>query len=125
VHEIAFPQETEPIVQELEAFFETNATCDAVLFATNYLGLYGLEALSRLGRRIPEQLAVVSFDDNNLFRLYSPPITVVAQPIEAMAEAIIHTLLSALREPHGSRTHGAASASTPASGALIVHSGGG
>jgi LacI family transcriptional regulator len=96
VHEIAFPQETEQIVQELKAFFETNATCDAVLFATNYLGVYGLEALSRLGRRIPEQLAIVSFDDNDLFRLYSPPVTVVAQPIEAMAEAIIHTLLNAL-----------------------------
>jgi LacI family transcriptional regulator len=96
VHEVAFPQEPEQIVQELEVFFETNAACDAVLFATNYLGVYGLEALSRLDRRIPEQIAVISFDDNDLFRLYSPPITVVAQPMEAMAEAVIHTLLDAL-----------------------------
>ncbi len=98
VHEITFPQEAEQIVHELEVFFETHASCDAVLFATNYLGMYGLEALNRLGRRIPEQLAVVSFDDNDLFRLYSPPITVVAQPIEAMAENIIHTLLNALED---------------------------
>jgi LacI family transcriptional regulator len=96
VHEIAFPQEREQIVQELQSFFEAQATCDAVLFATNYLGVYGLEALTRLNKRIPEQLAVISFDDNDLFRLYSPPITVVAQPVEAMAEDIIHTLLNAL-----------------------------
>jgi LacI family transcriptional regulator len=99
VHEIAFPQEHEQIVYELQGFFEAHASCDAVLFATNYLGVYGLEALARLGRRIPEQLAVVSFDDNDLFRLYSPPITVVSQPIEAMAEDIIHTLLIALESP--------------------------
>jgi LacI family transcriptional regulator len=96
VHEIAFPQEHEQIVQELQEFFEAQLACDAVLFATNYLGVYGLEALARLGRRIPEQLAVVSFDDNDLFRLYSPSITVVAQPVEAMADDIIHTLLNAL-----------------------------
>jgi LacI family transcriptional regulator len=96
VHEVALPQEREQLVQELQAFFEAQVACDAVVFATNYLGVYGLEALRRLDRRIPEQLAVVSFDDNDLFRLYYPPITVVAQPMEAMAEHIIHTLLNAL-----------------------------
>jgi LacI family transcriptional regulator len=96
VHEVALPQEREQIVNELQEFFEAQPACDAVLFATNYLGVYGLEALTRLGKRIPEQLGVISFDDNDLFRLYSPPITVVAQPIEAMAEDIIRTLLNAL-----------------------------
>jgi len=99
VHEVVYPQEGEAIVSQLQAFFEQHADCNGVLFATNYLGLYGLEALRRLGRRIPEELAVVSFDDIDLFRLYSPPITVVAQPLEAMAEDIIHTLLDALEQP--------------------------
>ncbi|RZJ88994.1 MAG: LacI family transcriptional regulator [Hymenobacter sp.] len=99
VHEIAIPQETEQVVRELEAFFKTHKSCDAVLFATNYLGVHGLEALSRLGQRIPEQLAIVSFDDNDLFRQYSPPITVIAQPIEALVEDIICTLLTSLERP--------------------------
>jgi LacI family transcriptional regulator len=94
--EIPFPQEPEHTIQQLEAFFAAHPTCDAVLFATNYLGVYGLEALSRLGRRIPEQIAVISFDENDLFRLYTPAITVVAQPMEMMAEDIISTLLAAL-----------------------------
>ncbi|RZL12657.1 MAG: LacI family transcriptional regulator [Hymenobacter sp.] len=97
--EITFPQQAEQIVQELQAFFAAHPACDAVLFATNYLGVYGLEALARLGRRIPEQLAVVAFDDNDLFRLYTPAITVVAQPLEMMAEDIISTLLVALEGP--------------------------
>jgi len=99
VYEISFPQEPEQMVQELQAFFAAHPTCDAVLFATNYLGVYGLEALRNLGRRIPEELAVISFDDNDLFRLYSPPITVVSQPMEAMAEDLISTLLAALDGP--------------------------
>jgi LacI family transcriptional regulator len=86
-------------VHELELFFEAQANCEAVVFATNYLGVYGLEALQRLGRRIPAQLAVVAFDDSDLFRLHSPPITAVAQPLEALAASIIHTLLTALDRP--------------------------
>ena len=96
VQEINFPQEPEQIIQDILAFFAEHPACEAVLFATNYLGVYGLEALRRLGKRIPEEVAVISFDDNDLFRLYSPPITVVAQPMEALAEDAIGTLLTSL-----------------------------
>ncbi|MBJ6142492.1 LacI family DNA-binding transcriptional regulator [Hymenobacter sp. BT559] len=99
VHEVEFSQDAEQLVQDALAFFQDATVCDAVLFATNYLGVCGLEALRRLGRRIPEEIAVVSFDDNDLFRLYSPPITVVAQPIEALAEEVIGTLLASLENP--------------------------
>ena len=99
VLEIGYGQTPEQIIDQIQAFFQEHTACDAVLFATNYLGVYGLEALRRLNRRIPEQIAVVSFDDNDLFRLYSPAITVVAQPLEALTESIISTLLAALAHP--------------------------
>lgn len=99
VQEVEFEQTPAQIIKQMQTFFQAHPACDAVLFATNYLGIHGLEALRCLNRRIPEQVAVVSFDDNDLFRLYSPPITVVAQPLEAMAEDIISTLLAALTHP--------------------------
>jgi LacI family transcriptional regulator len=58
--------------------------------------MYALEAISELGLRIPQDLAVVSFDDNDLFRFYSPAITAVAQPVAALAEAAITMLLDKL-----------------------------
>ena len=96
VEEVSFQQEPEQIVQDIENFLRANPQCDAVLFATNYLGAHGLEALNRLGRRIPEHMGFISFDDSDLFRLYYPPITVVAQPMELIAESVINTLLAAL-----------------------------
>ncbi|WP_324673412.1 LacI family DNA-binding transcriptional regulator [Hymenobacter sp. GOD-10R] len=96
VEEIVFQQSPEQVMEQMLAFFQANSACNGVLFTTNYLGVYGLEVLKRLGRRIPEDMAVISFDDNDLFRLYTPPITVVAQPMEAMAEEIISMLLAAL-----------------------------
>src|SRR5690606_14627412 len=73
-----------------------NTELDAVFFGANYLGICGLEAISKLKLKIPDNLAVLSFDDNDLFRIYSPTITVVAQPIDKISETIITSLLKAL-----------------------------
>ena len=96
VLEVDFLLEREQMIQRIHEFLRANPLCDAILFSTNYLSVYGLEAISRLGLRIPEDIAIVSFDDSDLFRLYSPTITVIAQPMEVMADNIIGTLLTAL-----------------------------
>ncbi len=44
-------------------------------------------------------MAVVSFDDYEVFQLHYPPITAVAQPIEKNADEIISLMVSRLRYP--------------------------
>lgn len=73
-----------------------NSSLDAVIFGTNYLGVCGLESISNLGLKIPDNLAVLSFDDCDLFRLYSPSISAIAQPVEQISEAVITSLLERL-----------------------------
>jgi len=85
-------------VAELRRFLTENSTCEAAVFANNSLTLYALEAISELGLRIPQDLAIVSFDDNDLFRFYSPAITAVTQPVAALAEAAISVLLDKLSD---------------------------
>jgi LacI family transcriptional regulator len=84
-------------VEEIEAFLVRNRQLDAVVFGTNYLGISGLQAISRLELKIPDDIAVVSFDDHDLFRVYKPNITVVAQPIEEIAQTAIDTLLARMQ----------------------------
>lgn len=82
---------------ELTAFFGANEL-DALLFTTNYLGIFGLECLQHLGINIPDGVGVASFDDHDLFRLHQPSICVVAQPIEELAGRAIDLLLQILSE---------------------------
>jgi LacI family transcriptional regulator len=70
---------------------------DALFFATNYLGVFGIEALKKVKIKIPYDMAVVSFDDNDLFRLFTPSITVAAQPIREIAVAAIDLLLALIQ----------------------------
>ncbi|MDF2189797.1 LacI family DNA-binding transcriptional regulator [Paraflavitalea sp. CAU 1676] len=69
---------------------------DAVFFATNYLGILGLESIRAISLSIPKDLAVVCFDDNDIFRLHLPGITVLQQPVEAIARTAIHILMQQL-----------------------------
>jgi len=91
-----FEGNKETCIAAIYQFLAENPACEAVIFANNSLTIYGLEAIARLGRRIPEELAVISFDDNDLFRLHSPTITAIAQPVEALAETLINVLLEKL-----------------------------
>ena len=52
-----------------------------------------MEYLNEMNIRIPQDLALVSFDDIDLFRFSYPSITAVAQPIEKIGEVSVNMLM--------------------------------
>ena len=84
----------ESITQLLEG---AGSTIDAVFFLTNYLGVLGIEAIKKRQLKIPDQLAVLCFDDNDIFRLYTPTISVIRQPIEAIGQQAMCALMERLK----------------------------
>ena len=82
---------------EITRFLVQNrANLDAVIFATNYLGITGLEVLNKLNIKLPTELGVIVFDDSNLFKLITPSITAISQPLSEIADQIMQTLFKAL-----------------------------
>lgn len=71
---------------------------DAILFTTNYLGIYGLEAIKMNHLIIPQHVSVVCYDEHDLFRLYQPGITTVVQPITHIANAAVQYLIQAMEK---------------------------
>ncbi|MCJ8164379.1 substrate-binding domain-containing protein [Pontibacter sp. E15-1] len=96
---IPFRVTTEDMIPKIMAFLDDlrqRDDLDAVLFATNYLALRGLEAIDKLELRVPADVGVVGFDDHDIFRLYKPSVTAVAQPTEAIADQVINMMLDQL-----------------------------
>ncbi|MHC0445851.1 LacI family DNA-binding transcriptional regulator [Flavobacterium sp. 3-218] len=81
-------------IEAIINFFTENKEIDAVLFLANYLGLAGLQAFRDLKYKIPDDISVISFDDHDSFKLHTPTISVVAQPIEQIAVKSIQLLMS-------------------------------
>jgi LacI family transcriptional regulator len=94
--EIQYRSPEKDIVKKIKQFLTSNKKLDSVLFATNYLTSYGMKAINSLKLSVPEDIAIVSFDDNTFFELYSPSITAVAQPMEEISEKVVEKLMSCL-----------------------------
>jgi LacI family transcriptional regulator len=65
----------------------------ALLIANNLMAIGALKALAEAGRRVPDDVAIVAIDDPFWAELVQPPLTVLAQPVRAMADAAVSLLL--------------------------------
>ena len=67
------------------------------MFCANDLSAFGaLEALAAAGRRVPDDVAVVGFDDIPAASTSRPPLTTVRQEIELMGRRMARLLLDRL-----------------------------
>lgn len=71
--------------KEAETYLEQNMpnlrNYEAVIFATSLLTLAGLYLIQKLALRIPEQIRVVGFDNNEAYDFLYAPLTYVEQPL--------------------------------------------
>ncbi|GAB3020388.1 LacI family DNA-binding transcriptional regulator [Niabella terrae] len=88
-------------VEGIRNFLKKNKDIDAIFFATNYLGIDGLKVLQELKWKIPSRVAVLSFDDHDIFKLYAPSITAINQPIAEIAQKGVEMLTQQMNaSPH-------------------------
>ena len=92
VCETKYESAQEDVIQQIETFIKTTKP-EAIMFAANYLGVCGLEAIKNLNLKIPSDIAVVCFDDLDIFNLYPPGITSIRQPIKEIAKTAFHILM--------------------------------
>lgn len=93
VLKLSYTIKPEAAVEQIAAFISQIPGLDAVFFATNYLGVYGLESINNLKLKIPDDLAIICFDDHDIFRLFTPGITIIKQPITDIAVTAIQLLM--------------------------------
>jgi LacI family transcriptional regulator len=105
VKEVDFSADALSIIKPITEFLKENNHLDAILFGTNRIGTCGLKVINNLGIKVPEDMAVISFDDSEVFELYSPSITAVSQPIEEIATNVMDILLHNLNAAPANRTN--------------------
>ncbi|WP_343690790.1 substrate-binding domain-containing protein [Chitinophaga sp.] len=101
VLEIDFTPEERVMVQKIREFLQAHPKLDAVLFGAIQAGSCGLKAMTQLKLKVPDDLAVISFDDHDIFELFATPVTAIAQPIEKIAHKVIGLLLDRLDAEKG------------------------
>lgn len=93
---LAVPFVAEAVQRELQAFIESGAVVDGVVAGSDLSAMAAINTLRRLGRRVPEDVAVVGYDDVALAAHFHPALTTVRQPVDAAGRALVELLMAQL-----------------------------
>jgi DNA-binding LacI/PurR family transcriptional regulator len=66
---------------------------DAVFVGSDLMAEGAMRALRQAGRRIPDDVAVIGFDDNEIARYTEPPLTTIRQPVSDIGRTMARQLL--------------------------------
>ncbi len=76
-----------------EALLAAHPDLDGLVVASDLMAAGALRVLSASGRRVPDDVAVVGYDDLGVAERTTPPLTTMRQPVEEMAERATRLLL--------------------------------
>jgi LacI family transcriptional regulator len=63
---------------------------DAILFASNSLTVAGLKKIQEYHIRVPGQLAIISFDETDVFDFFYSPVTYISQSVGEIGKEAVH-----------------------------------
>jgi DNA-binding LacI/PurR family transcriptional regulator len=66
---------------------------DAIFACSDLLAMTAIQALLQQGRSVPQDVAVVGYDDVPIASFFAPSISTVSQHVEAAGEALVRALL--------------------------------
>lgn len=81
-------------VEAMQELLDRGERIDAVVAASDLMAVGAMKALRGRGLRVPDDIAVVGFDDTEIARYSAPPLTTIAQPLHdigmALARQVMH-----------------------------------
>jgi LacI family transcriptional regulator len=78
----------------LDIFSDTTNKPDAIFAAGDVIAIGALNAMKKLSIKVPEQVALVGFDDLTCATVCSPRLTTVRQPIRTIGSEAVKVLVS-------------------------------
>lgn len=81
----------------MRRLLETTPDLDAVFAASDPMAFGALRALREHGRTVPDDVAVIGFDNSTLAAHSDPPLSTVHQPVETMGEEMARQLVALIR----------------------------
>lgn len=70
------------------------------IFASNYISTLGtIFYMNEKDIKVPDDVSLIGFDDIMLTGLFKPKLTIVNQPLNLIAEAVVNSLLDRMKAP--------------------------
>jgi DNA-binding LacI/PurR family transcriptional regulator len=87
-----------PSIDVITQIIQDHPEIDAVFATSDFLAIHAQNILQKLGRKVPDDVQIVGFDNIVYTKLVSPTITTIEQPIRRMGELALESLVKLLNE---------------------------
>ena len=87
------------------ALLQQNPKVDAILYGSDTLACGGMKMLRDLGRKVPDDIAVIGFDDEDFDTVLQPTLSSIRQPIRKMGEVGLGLLFDSIEKGDLSHRH--------------------
>lgn len=84
--------------KDIEQLFNLHPDLDGIFASSDIIAAQVIQVAKKIGRRIPEDLKLVGYDDTPIASLTVPTVTTIQQPIQQMSKYALKLLIS---EIHG------------------------
>lgn len=103
IKELPFSHESKDVQRAIKELVGKNKKgVDAIFFTSSKIGIMGIESMSNLGISIPDDVAMVSFDDPDSYRICYSPVTAISQPLSEIGKMAVKVLMSDIKNPKSS-----------------------
>ncbi|MFT6879638.1 MAG: LacI family transcriptional regulator [Psychromonas sp.] len=96
--EVLFENIEEEVKIAIDRFLKMENRPDALVFATYGLAINGLRYINELKLKVPDDFAIVSFGQAEMFELYYCPITYMLQPLEELGAKAVEVLINKIND---------------------------
>lgn len=98
---LSMPFDSASAYEATRRLFHSGVHHDAIFAASDLMAIAAMRALSDLGLRVPEDVAVVGYDDITLASYVTPGLTTIRQDTAAGGQALVENILATLsgKEP--------------------------
>jgi DNA-binding LacI/PurR family transcriptional regulator len=89
-----------PSQEDIQNVINSNMDCDGIFCDSDIIALNVIQCLKKVGRRVPEDVQVIGFDNIEFSRIFSPKLTTIAQSSEKIGHYAVDTLVKLMnKEP--------------------------
>ncbi len=82
----------------VQALVSAGQSFDAIFAASDLIAIGAMRALAETGKRVPQDVAVIGFDDIPAASLANPPLTTISQDLKSGGERLVEALMAQMHD---------------------------
>ncbi len=85
-------------IADMKSFLKKHPDCSAILHLNDFLTMHSIRNCRALGLKIPEDIALVGFDNIHAAECSSPALSTISRPLHEVATMAVKSIISYIEE---------------------------